>query len=81
MLHLQVRYSNSHRASLAGCAGWQPYGDGGPIPPGLAVIALVSPPHGAELRVLDAQGLPLSMETLRALTLQPILGNQLELFA
>ena len=75
MLHLQVRYSNSHRAALAGPIGWQPYGDGRPIPAGLAVVALISPPHGAELRVLDDRGIPLSMETLRALSLEPILGN------
>ena len=81
MLHLQVRYSNSHRAALAGPAGWQPYGDVSPIPAGLAVVALISPPHGAELRVLDDRGTPLSMETLRVLTLEPILGNQLDLFA
>ena len=80
MLHLQVRYSNSHRASLSGPIGWQPYGDGTPIPAGLAVVSLISPPHGAELRVLDEKGTPLSMETLRVLTLQPILGNQLDLF-
>lgn len=80
MLHLQVRYSNSHRASLVRRSGWQPYGDGKAIPAGLAVVSLISPPHGAELRVLDEKGSLMSMETLRVLTLQPILGIQLDLF-
>lgn len=80
MLHLQIRYSSSHRATLAGAGRWQPYGDGSPVPPGLAVVSMISPPHGAELRALDAKGMPLSMEALRYLCQQPITGNQLTLF-
>ena len=81
MLHLQIKYSSSHRATLTGTASWQPYGDGAPVPPGLAVVALISPPHGAELRALDAQGQALSLDALRVLTMRPILGNQLTLFS
>jgi hypothetical protein len=81
MLHLQIRYSSSHRAALAGANLWQPYGDGAPVPPGLAVVSLISPPHGAELRALDERGTPLSLEAIRILTLRPILGSQLTLFA
>lgn len=81
MLHIQIRYSSSHRALLAGAGRWQPYGDGTPVPPGLAVVTMISPPHGAELRALDAKGMSLSFEALRALSLRPILGNQLTLFA
>ncbi|MDG1480145.1 MAG: hypothetical protein P8R54_11175 [Myxococcota bacterium] len=80
MLHLQIRYSSSHRATLTGAGRWQPYGDGSPVPPGLAVVTMVSPPHGAELRALDATGIPLSLETLHGLCQRPIIGNQLTLF-
>ena len=80
MLHLQIRYQNSHRAALIGGSHWQPYGDGSPVLPGLAVVSLISPPTGAELRALDAEGTPLSIEDLRLLTLSPITGCQLPLF-
>ena len=80
MLHLQIRYSSSHRAPLAGAGRWQPYGDGAPVPPGLAVLVLISPPSGSELRALDEQGTPLSIKALQVLTMRPILGSQLELF-
>ena len=80
MLHLQIRYQTSHRTPLAGGSNWQPYGDGTPVPAGLAVVSLISPPSGAELRVLNACGEALSLETLRIMTLQPILGQQLPMF-